>query len=75
MLDLAHAQEIGESALDLKDGGVGTMGVESGDGDGFGRFGEDLQEVLGKVLTMQGVWTVGEEVAGTEVVRTQDADV
>jgi hypothetical protein len=44
------------------------LGVEGGDGEGLGGFGEDLQEVLGKVLTMQGVWTVGQEVAGTEVV-------
>ncbi len=35
------------------------MGVEGGDGDGVGSLGEDLQEVMGKVLTMQGVWAVG----------------
>ncbi len=72
---MAHVEEVGESTLDLKDGGMGTMGVEGNDGDGVGGLGEDLQEMLRKVLTMQGVWTVGEEVTGTEVVRTQDADV
>ncbi len=61
-------EEVGEGALNLKGGGVRTVGVERGDRDRVGGLGEDLQEVLGKVLTMQGVWAVGQEIAGMEVV-------
>jgi hypothetical protein len=54
---------------------VGGCRVEGGDGDGVGSLGDDLEEVLRKETTMQGVGAVVDEVFGDQGVGTQDTDV
>ena len=61
--------------MDLEGGGVGEMSVEGSDGYGFGSCGDDCQELLRKVTTVQGVGAVIGEVAGIEVVGTRDENV
>jgi hypothetical protein len=54
---------------------VGECCVESGDGDGVRGLGDDLEEVLRKEATMEGVGAVVDEVFGDQVVGTLNGDV
>ena len=67
-IDLTHAQEIIEGALDLEGGGVERTGVEGGNVDGIASLGDDLEEALRQELAMQGVRAVIDEILGLEAV-------
>jgi hypothetical protein len=72
---LAHVEEIGEGALDLKWGGSGRACVEGGNWDGIRGSGYCLEEVLSKEVAMQGVRTMGDEIIGGQAVGTEKSYV
>ena len=61
---MAHAEEVGQRALDLENGGMGRMGVEGCDRDRIGSLGDDLEEMLREELTVQRVGAMIDEVFG-----------
>src|SRR5262249_42655127 len=69
-----HVDEILEGALDLGLGGMWETGVERGDGDGVGDFGEKSEQVLAEEAMMERVGAVLEEVSSGERVGTHNGD-
>jgi hypothetical protein len=54
---------------------MGGLSIEGGDGDGIGSIGDDGLEVLEQETAVQSIGAVLDEVAGRQLVGTQDTDV
>jgi len=73
--DLAHAQEIVKSALDLEGRRMWTLSIEIGDGNRLSSADDDREKMLKKQAAMQDIGPVLNEVASGQLVGTRDMDV